>query len=145
MAPADQRLQPRQPLISRLQYPMASTQGTGLPASIPAPLAHVALTLVALLPLVVPVPANLNVIVTACLTVFTGCWRSVKPTPPAEAMSKKVSGAASTWGRSSLACLPCCGTVLEGSVAFKRKEGVAAAGAIFVHFTDAARAGVRLA
>ena len=70
---------------------MAATQGTGLPASVPAPLAHVALTLVALLPLVVPVPANLNVIVTACLTVFTGCWRSVKPTPPAEAMSKKVS------------------------------------------------------
>ncbi|GAB4813141.1 hypothetical protein N2152v2_000187 [Parachlorella kessleri] len=68
---------------------MANTQTTGLPTSVPAPLAHVALTLVALLPLVVPVPANLNVIVTACLTVFNGCWRSVKPTPPAEAMSKK--------------------------------------------------------
>lgn len=35
-----------------------------------------------LAPLVVKVDPNLNVILTACLTVFVGCYRSVKPTPP---------------------------------------------------------------
>lgn len=35
-----------------------------------------------LAPLVVNVDPNVNVIVTACLTVFVGCYRSVKPTPP---------------------------------------------------------------
>lgn len=35
-----------------------------------------------LAPLVVKVNPNVNVILTACLTVYVGCYRSVKPTPP---------------------------------------------------------------
>lgn len=35
-----------------------------------------------LAPLLVKVDPNLNVILTACLTVYVGCYRSVKPTPP---------------------------------------------------------------
>ncbi|KAF1865481.1 hypothetical protein Lal_00004856 [Lupinus albus] len=42
-----------------------------------------------LAPLVVKVDPNVNVILTACLTVFVGCYRSVKPTPPTETMSKE--------------------------------------------------------
>ncbi|KAG9137944.1 hypothetical protein Leryth_020769 [Lithospermum erythrorhizon] len=42
-----------------------------------------------LAPLVVNVDPNLNVILTACLTVFVGCCRSVKPTPPSETMSNE--------------------------------------------------------
>ncbi|KAG9142072.1 hypothetical protein Leryth_016292 [Lithospermum erythrorhizon] len=45
--------------------------------------ANVALAGLSLAPLVVNVDPNLNVILTACLTVFVGCCRSVKPTPPA--------------------------------------------------------------
>lgn len=33
-------------------------------------------------PLFVKVDPNLNVVLTACLTVYVGCYRSVKPTPP---------------------------------------------------------------
>ncbi|CAH2045666.1 unnamed protein product [Thlaspi arvense] len=40
-------------------------------------------------PLVVNVNPNLNVILTACLTVFVGCFRSVKDSPPTETMSKE--------------------------------------------------------
>lgn len=36
-----------------------------------------------LAPLVVKVNPNANVILTACLAVYVGCYRSVKPTPPA--------------------------------------------------------------
>lgn len=53
-------------------------------------LAHAALLIVALLPLVAPVPTNVNIVITAAITVFAGCWRSVKAEPPAEAMTKKV-------------------------------------------------------
>ncbi|GFZ13043.1 signal peptide peptidase [Actinidia rufa] len=35
------------------------------------------------------VDPNLNVILTACLTVYVGCYRSVKPTPPSETMSNE--------------------------------------------------------
>lgn len=35
-----------------------------------------------LAPLLVKVDPNINVILTACLTVYVGCYRSVKPTPP---------------------------------------------------------------
>jgi len=48
-------------------------------------LTNVLLSLVAVLtlaPLVVKVDSNVNVILTACLTVYVGCYRSVKPTPP---------------------------------------------------------------
>ncbi|CAD6341483.1 unnamed protein product [Miscanthus lutarioriparius] len=42
-----------------------------------------------LAPLVVNVNPNVNVVLTACLTVYVGCYRSVKPTPPSETMSKE--------------------------------------------------------
>ncbi|GJR09124.1 signal peptide peptidase [Tanacetum coccineum] len=41
-----------------------------------------------LAPLVMKVDPNINVILTACLSVFVGCYRSVKSTPPIETMSK---------------------------------------------------------
>ncbi|CAN4119764.1 unnamed protein product [Withania somnifera] len=52
-------------------------------------LANIALLGLSLAPLVVNVNSNVNVIVTACLTVFVGCCRSVKPTPPSETMSNE--------------------------------------------------------
>lgn len=101
-----------------------------------APLAHAALAALAVAPLVLPVPTNANIVITAVLTVrqakerlslkcdggcaaavgttplpvlpldplnplpaacihcpqvLVGCWRSVKPEPPPEAMTKKVA------------------------------------------------------
>ena len=53
-----------------------------------APLAHILMCLVAVLPLWVPIDPNLNVILTASTCVFLGCFRSVKPTPPTESMTK---------------------------------------------------------
>ncbi|KAK3205330.1 hypothetical protein Dsin_019376 [Dipteronia sinensis] len=52
-------------------------------------LANFALAGLTLAPLLVKVDPNLNVILTASLTVFVGCYRSVKPTPPTETMSKE--------------------------------------------------------
>ncbi|KAM7279720.1 hypothetical protein ACFE04_006854 [Oxalis oulophora] len=52
-------------------------------------IANVALAGLTLLPLVVKVDPNLNVILTACITVYVGCYRSVKPTPPTETMSNE--------------------------------------------------------
>lgn len=40
-------------------------------------------------PLFVRIDPNVNVVATACLAVFIGCHRSVKPAPPAETMSKE--------------------------------------------------------
>jgi minor histocompatibility antigen H13 len=60
------------------------------PSAVPAPIGHLALLLVGLAPLFVTVDANFNIVITAALTVFVGCWRSVKPEPPADAMTKKV-------------------------------------------------------
>ncbi|KAH7838326.1 hypothetical protein Vadar_025068 [Vaccinium darrowii] len=51
--------------------------------------ANLALAGLSLAPLVVKVDPNLNVILTACLTVYVGCYRSVKPTPPSETMSNE--------------------------------------------------------
>lgn len=51
--------------------------------------ANVALLGLTLAPLVINVNPNLNVILTACLTVYVGCYRSVKSTPPSETMSKE--------------------------------------------------------
>ncbi|XP_074573154.1 signal peptide peptidase 2-like [Curcuma longa] len=42
-----------------------------------------------LAPLMVKVNPNVNVVLTACLTVYAGCYRSVKPTPPSETMSSE--------------------------------------------------------
>ncbi|XP_059665392.1 signal peptide peptidase [Cornus florida] len=52
-------------------------------------LANIALAGMTFAPLIVKVDPNLNVILTACLTVYVGCYRSVKPTPPSETMSKE--------------------------------------------------------
>ncbi|RDX79515.1 Signal peptide peptidase [Mucuna pruriens] len=52
-------------------------------------IANLALTGLTLAPLVVKVDPNVNVILTACLTVFVGCYRSVKATPPTETMSNE--------------------------------------------------------
>lgn len=52
-------------------------------------LANLALAGLTLAPLVVKVDPNLNVVLTACLTVYVGCYRSVKPTPPTETMSNE--------------------------------------------------------
>ncbi|KAL6651142.1 hypothetical protein ACP70R_010067 [Stipagrostis hirtigluma subsp. patula] len=51
--------------------------------------ANLALAGLSLAPLVVKVNPNVNVVLTACLTVYVGCFRSVKPTPPSETMSKE--------------------------------------------------------
>ncbi|XP_052181751.1 signal peptide peptidase-like isoform X2 [Diospyros lotus] len=51
--------------------------------------ANIALAGLTLAPLVIKVDPNLNVILTACLTVYVGCYRSVKPTPPSETMSNE--------------------------------------------------------
>ncbi|KAL5199826.1 hypothetical protein ABZP36_021029 [Zizania latifolia] len=51
--------------------------------------ANLALAALSLAPLVVKVNPNVNVILTACLTVYVGCYRSVKPTPPSETMSNE--------------------------------------------------------
>ena len=51
--------------------------------------ANLALAGLSLAPLVINVNPNLNVILTACLTVYVGCYRSVKATPPSETMSKE--------------------------------------------------------
>ncbi|XP_010514078.1 PREDICTED: signal peptide peptidase-like [Camelina sativa] len=51
--------------------------------------ANLALAGLTLAPLVVRVNPNLNVILTACITVYVGCFRSVKDTPPTETMSKE--------------------------------------------------------
>ena len=65
---------------------MASDASTALPV----PLAHAALLAWAVLPLVLTVPPSLNVVVTATLAVFVGCWRSVKPLPPVDTLTNKV-------------------------------------------------------
>lgn len=57
---------------------------------LPVPWAHAALVLLSIAPLFVPVDTNLNVVATATLTVYIGCWRSVKPEPPQDSMSQKV-------------------------------------------------------
>mmetsp|Transcript_1242 Transcript_1242/g.3698 ORF Transcript_1242/g.3698 Transcript_1242/m.3698 type:complete len:215 (-) Transcript_1242:6-650(-) len=59
------------------------------PLPLAVPWAHVLLMAWTLAPLVVPVNTNVNVIFTAVLTVFIGCRRSVKPTPPVDSMSQQ--------------------------------------------------------
>ena len=54
-------------------------------------IAQLLLLVLTVLPLAVDVPANINIVATASLCVFVGCWRSVKETPPSESMTKRVS------------------------------------------------------
>ena len=56
-----------------------------------AVVAQLLLLVLTVLPLAISVPANVNIIATASLCVFVGCWRSVKETAPSESMTKKVS------------------------------------------------------
>lgn len=56
-----------------------------------ATFAQLALLIITFLPLIVPVPTNINIVVTASLCVLVGAVRSVKGTPPAESMTKKAS------------------------------------------------------
>ncbi len=65
---------------------MAAEEGVALPCPIP----HALLVLLMVAPLVLPVPTNVNIVLTALLTLYVGCWRSVKATPPQEAMTRKV-------------------------------------------------------
>ncbi|KAJ6846680.1 signal peptide peptidase 2-like [Iris pallida] len=51
--------------------------------------ANLALLGLTFAPLVLKVDPNLNVILTASLAVYVGCYRSVKPTPPSETMSNE--------------------------------------------------------
>ena len=57
----------------------------------PATKALAALAILALLPALIPVPVNINIVLTASLCVFVGCWRSVKATPPEDSLSRNVS------------------------------------------------------
>mmetsp|Transcript_32005 Transcript_32005/g.90833 ORF Transcript_32005/g.90833 Transcript_32005/m.90833 type:complete len:374 (+) Transcript_32005:157-1278(+) len=61
------------------------------PPAVPCPKIHAALLVWSLLPLMVNVNPNLNVVVTASLAVLAGSWRSVKPTavPLQDRMSKQ--------------------------------------------------------
>lgn len=52
-------------------------------------LSHALVAINAVIPLFVTYPPNINVVVTAAIVVFCGCWRSIKSEPPTESMSKK--------------------------------------------------------
>lgn len=60
-------------------------------ASVPTPFAHLALFVVLVLPYFVEIQSNVSCLLHACLAVYVGCWRSVKPSAPTEAMTTKVS------------------------------------------------------
>lgn len=55
----------------------------------PAPRAHLALLLVAVLPLLVPLPVVVAVVATPTLAILAGAHRSVKPVGPAETMTHR--------------------------------------------------------
>jgi hypothetical protein len=57
---------------------------------LPAPKAHLALLILSFAPIVLPIPTNANIIITAALCVYIGAWRSVKSAPPSEHMSQRV-------------------------------------------------------
>lgn len=57
----------------------------------PATKALAGLAVLAILPALLPVPVNVNIVLTASLCVFVGCWRSVKAEPPEDSLSKNVS------------------------------------------------------
>jgi hypothetical protein len=63
---------------------------------VPLPGAHLLLAAVTLLPLLTNkswvLPTDVNIVTTAALCVYVGCWRSVKPLPPDQSMSRKVGG-----------------------------------------------------
>lgn len=56
---------------------------------IKAPFTHLIVLAVACAPLLVGIPANINIVLLPTLTIFAGAWRSVKLAPPVEAMTQK--------------------------------------------------------
>ena len=65
---------------------------------LPCPFSHLLLALLAVAPAVITVPANLNIVLTAAVTVWVGSKRSVKDTPPEESMTRTVR-IGSSWGQ----------------------------------------------
>ena len=56
----------------------------------PAPYTHALVVITALLPLVVHIPVNVNIVLLPALTIYAGSWRSVKTSgPPGETMTQK--------------------------------------------------------
>lgn len=68
----------------------ASSHVHGHDEALPAPKSHLLLLLLSLAPAFLPIPANANIVATASLAVFVGCWRSVKQEAPTESMTRKV-------------------------------------------------------
>ena len=69
---------------------MSVSQASEKPEPLPCPFSHLLLALVAVAPAVITVPANLNIVLTAAVTVWVGSKRSVKDTPPEESMTRTV-------------------------------------------------------
>ena len=68
----------------------SSSHVDGHDEALPAPRSHLLLLLLSLAPAFLPIPANANIVATASLAVFVGCWRSVKQEAPTESMTRKV-------------------------------------------------------
>ena len=68
----------------------SSSHVHGHDEALPAPKSHLLLLLLSLAPAFLPIPANANIVATASLAVFVGCWRSVKQEAPTESMTRKV-------------------------------------------------------
>ena len=69
---------------------MPSSEDAQKPDQLPCPISHLCLALVAIAPAVITDPANLNIVLTAAITVWVGSFRSVKDTPPEESMTRSV-------------------------------------------------------
>lgn len=83
---------------------MSDSQAPPKSEQIPCPLSHLLLALVAVAPAVITVPANLNIVLTAAITVWVGSKRSVKDTPPEESMTRTVRSCSRYQGLFSLNC-----------------------------------------
>ena len=68
----------------------SSSHVHGHDEALPAPKSHLLLLFLSLAPAFLPIPANANIVATASLAVFVGCWRSVKQEAPTESMTRKV-------------------------------------------------------
>lgn len=78
----------------------SSSHVHGHDEALPAPKSHLLLLLLSLAPAFLPIPANANIVATASLAVFVGCWRSVKQEAPTESMTRKVKRDLRTrWGK----------------------------------------------
>jgi minor histocompatibility antigen H13 len=54
----------------------------------PAPKAHLLLLALSLAQFVPIIPVNVQIVLQAAICVYCGSWRSIKPSPPQETMSK---------------------------------------------------------